>query len=79
MKLETAGRATVELMKILTQPEKAEGVLYGDNAAAVSMHSPDTLKFSRATALRELLQKEQWELRHLKGAELVADGWRAWC
>ena len=33
----TAGRATVELMKILTQPEKTEGVLYGDNAAAVSM------------------------------------------
>ena len=31
----------------------------------------------RATALRELLQKEQWELRHLKGAELVADGQRA--
>ena len=28
----------------------------------------------RATALKELLDRECWQLRHLKGSELVADG-----
>ena len=28
----------------------------------------------RATALKELLDRERWQLRHLKGSELVADG-----
>ena len=80
----SAGRATIELVKILG--EKAEdkdglqfaGVLYGDNSAAVAMTSGTSgtswrtrhLKI-RATALKELLDRECWQLRHLKGSELV--------
>ena len=73
----------MELMKIFTRdlPGKEEGALYGDNATAVAMAGGTAgvswrsrrLKI-RATALKELLDKEQWQLRHLKGAELVADG-----
>ena len=83
----SAGRATIELVKILGEKTEDKdglqfaGVLYGDNSAAVAMTSGTSgtswrtrhLKI-RATALKELLDRECWQLRHLKGSELVADG-----
>lgn len=68
-------------MNELLTDGKAEVILYGDNQAAISMTTGSGgsswrtrhLRI-RAASLRQCLEQDDWTLRHLKGTELVADG-----
>ena len=68
-------------MNELLTEGKAEVILYGDNQAAISMTTGSGgsswrtrhLRI-RAASLRQCLEQDDWILRHLKGTELVADG-----
>ena len=81
----TAGRATEAL--ICTGENKLERVIYGDNAAAISLAygNSNTSWRTRHLRVRSNILKEalednnsypggSWQLHHLKGTELVADG-----